>query len=191
MKRQLFGSKEDRTGEMGSIRSEDELSDSEQLSQINRFEGYVQIEGWKKIESTDNVRLEIRFPNGKSDEVFFDWPSQSFEDSEFGQVVHELGYTAETVDMLNDSSELFPFENGELVIDTSQSEQDVSIHGYKFNGFMIMSIFPVFLAIEFLDYRSGIYWEMPDGVHDLAFMWSAVCSAVWTGTAVWFILNYL
>lgn len=191
MRRQLFGSKEDRTGEMGSIRPEGELSDSEQLSQINRFEGYVQIEGWEKIESTNNVRLEIRFPNGKSGEVFFDWPSESFRDSEFGQVVHELGYTAETVDMLNDSSELFPYEDGELVIDASQSEQDVSIHGYKFEGFIIMIVFPILLALVFLGYRDGNYWKMPDGVVDLAFMWSAVCSAVWTGTAVWLILNYL
>jgi len=191
MRRQLFGSKEDRTGEMGSICPEGELSDSEQLSQINRFEGYVQIEGWEKIESTDNVRLEIRFPNGKSDEVFFDWPSESFDDSEFGQVVHELGYTAETVDMLNDSSELFPYEDGELVIDTSQSEQDVSIHGYKFAGLLIMLVLPIMLLITFFDYRDGNCWKMPDEMVNLVFIWSAVCSAVWTGTAVWLILNYL
>lgn len=189
MRSQLFQLKEDRTGEMGTIRPESELSNSEQLSQINRFEGYVQIESWEKIESTDNVRLEIRFPNGKPGDVFFDWPSESFRDSEFGQVVHELGYTAETVDMLNDSLELFPYEDGELMIDITES--DPSIFDYKFAGLMIMTMLPLMVTLVFLDYLHGQHWEMPDEMVDIAFLWSAVCSALWTGTTMWLFLAYL
>ena len=202
MKQLLMRSKsEDRTGEMGVIEPAEELSDSEQLSQISRFEGYVQIEDWEKIESTDdvriefrhprqkiessnNVRIEFRYPNGKVDETFFDWPEDSFKESEFGRFVHQMGYTAETADMISESHELFPYEDGELQIDDINQDNDIN-QDKVFTSFRIFLAiifligFPIVMIGQFMDTVSGIHLSASDKMYEYAMLWFAVCGFVW------------
>ena len=188
MKQLLMRSKsEDRTGEMGVIESAEELSDSEQLSQISRFEGYVQIEDWEKIESTDNVRVEFRYPNGEVDETFFDWPEDSFKESEFGRFVHQMGYTAETVDMISESHELFPYGDDELQIgDINQNKVFTSFR--IFLAIICLIGFPIVMIGQFIDTVSGVHLSASDEMYEYAMLWFAVCGFVW---GAFFVLAFL
>lgn len=185
--KQLFKSTEDgdRTGELGSIRPESELTDSEQLSQISRFEGYVQIEGWERIDATNEVKVKIRFPDGTTGREFFDWPSDSFSDSEFGRFVRQMGYTAETVDMINETKELSPYSDEELELESSDIESHVLHH--KLEGLFILCIFPIFWLFSFLDMFSGNYWGFDDRLAHAVAIWSGFCASVWTAGIMWLI----
>jgi len=179
MKQLLTRSKsEDRTGEMGVIESAEELNDSEQLSQISRFEGYVQIEGWEKIESTNNVRIEFRYPNGEVDETFFDWPEDSFKESEFGRFVHQMGYTAETVDMISGSHELFPYADGGLKIGDNNQDKTFTFCRIVL-AIIFLIVFPIVMIGQFMDTVSGMHISFSDKMYEYTMLWFAVCGFVW------------
>lgn len=168
---------EDRTGEMGVIDDSDNLSHSEQLSQIDRYEGYVQIEKWVKFEGRGTVCVEFRFPNGETGTEMFDWPQSSFSDSEFGQLVKELGYSAETVDMIGEDQPLFPYKDGEFKLG---SGNEISLLRHrKIGGALILLLFPIFLFISIADFYDGSYYGGPDKINDAFTIWTGFSGLVW------------
>jgi len=168
---------EDRTGEMGVIDDSDNLSHSEQLSQIGRYEGYVQIEKWEKFEGRGTVCVEFRFPNGETGTEMFEWPQSSFSDSEFGQLVKELGYSAETVDMIGEDQPLFPYEDGEFKLG---SGNEVSLlRNKKTHATLILLLFPIFLFMVLLDFHEGNYYTGSDRINEAFTIWSGFCGLVW------------